>query len=151
MQKSSFLVRHESTSNLGVPTNLGNVLNKLSLSGKWYYWPQRGNKGRFRDKKWFAKQLIELVDPSARATHLRVSLTVLATRCAIADLVCMRTKLLKWSAFRPHFTQKVSFSQSWKKSCSEAVKRERKCQSDWEQGWGHASLGKWDYISFLPW
>ena len=36
-------------------------------------------------------------------------LAVDATRSAIADLVCMRTKLLRWSVFRPHFTSKVSF------------------------------------------
>ena len=77
---------------------------------------------------------------------------VLATRSAIADLVRMRAKLLKWSAFRPHFTFKVSFSPLWEKSCSEAVKKRReKCQSDWERGWGAASLGKWDYIILPPW
>ena len=36
-------------------------------------------------------------------------LAVDATRSAIADLVCMRTKLLRWSVFRPHFSSKVSF------------------------------------------
>ena len=41
--------------------------------------------------------------------------TVLATRSTIADLVCMRTKLLKWSALRPHFTFKVSFSPNKRK------------------------------------
>ena len=35
----------------------------------------------------------------------------------------MRTKLMKWSAFRPQLTQKVSFSQLLKKSGSEAVKK----------------------------
>ena len=41
--------------------------------------------------------------------------TVLATRSTIADLVRMRTKLLKWSALRLHFTFKVSFSPNKRK------------------------------------
>ena len=40
----------------------------------------------------------------------------------------MRTKLLKWSAFRPHFTQKVSFSHfetfsHFERNGSESVKK----------------------------
>ena len=35
---------------------------------------------------------------------------VRAKRSSIEDLVLMRTKLLKWSSFSPHFTQKASFS-----------------------------------------
>ena len=31
-------------------------------------------------------------------------------QCSIEDLVLMKTKLLKWSSFSPHFTQKASFS-----------------------------------------
>ena len=38
----------------------------------------------------------------------------------------MRTKLLKWSSFSPHFTQEVSFFQLWKKSGREVVKRGEK-------------------------
>ena len=34
----------------------------------------------------------------------------------------MRTKLMKWSAFRPHFTQKVSFSH-FERNGSESVKK----------------------------
>ena len=30
-------------------------------------------------------------------------------------------------------------------------KGREKCQSDWEQWWGHASHGKWDRITVLPW
>ena len=33
--------------------------------------------------------------------------TVGPKKAAIADLVRMRPKLLKWSAIRPHFTQKI--------------------------------------------
>ena len=43
--------------------------------------------------------------------------------CFRKSPVRMRTKLMKWSAIRLHFTQKASFSQSWKKSGSEAVKK----------------------------
>ena len=55
-----------------------------------------------------------------------------------ADLVRLRTKLMKWSAFRRHLTQKYLFSQSWKKSGSEAEKGREKFQSDWGKGWGRA-------------
>jgi len=36
--------------------------------------------------------------------------SVRAERSSIEDLVLMRTKLLNWSSFSPHLTQKVSFS-----------------------------------------
>ena len=39
---------------------------------------------------------------------------LLAKRSPIEDLVLMRTKLLKWTSFGPHFTQKASFSTSMK-------------------------------------
>ena len=67
---------------------------------------------------------------------------VLATRSAIADLVRMRAKLLKWSAFRPHFTFKVSFSPLWEKSCSEAVKKgERSVNQIEDDGEGMHFMG----------
>ena len=70
-------------------------------------------------------------------------------KSAIAVLVRMRTKLRKWSAFRAHFTQKVSFSQSWKNSGSEVVKKGKSVNQIENKGEG--PLGKWYYITFLPW
>ena len=47
---------------------------------------------------------------------------MLSKKVAIADLVSMRTKLMKWSALRQHYTQKVSFSPKGEKSGRKAVK-----------------------------
>ena len=54
----------------------------------------------------------------------------------------MRTKLLKWSSFSPHFTQKVSFSQLLEKNGSEAVKKgERSINQIENKGEGMQPLG----------
>ena len=55
--------------------------------------------------------------------------SVPAKRSSIEDLVLMRTMLLKWSSFSPHFTQKASFSPimiSWDlKLCSSTINKEK--------------------------
>ena len=51
------------------------------------------------------------VDPcGSKACRKIFIFTVFAKRCAIEDLVPVRTKLLKWSTFGPHFTQKAVWS-----------------------------------------
>ena len=60
----------------------------------------------------------------------------------VISLICMRTKLMKWSAFRPQLTQKVSFSQLLKKSGSEAEKKgERSVNQIENKGEGMHLLG----------
>ena len=49
-----------------------------------------------------------LVGPMAKMQRL-MSLSVLAKRSLIKDLVLLRTKLLKWSFFGPFFYTKVLF------------------------------------------
>ena len=62
---------------------------------------------------------IKAVEDSVRKESGRLELlwqeylstyAVRAERSSIEDLVLMRTKLLNWSSFSPHLTQKVSFS-----------------------------------------
>ena len=43
-------------------------------------------------------------------SRFKWALPVRSKKSSIVDLVLMRTKLLKWSSFSPHFTQKASFS-----------------------------------------
>ena len=74
----------------------------------------------------------------------KLLLTVLPKKSAIVDLVCMRTKLLKWSAFRPHFTQKVSLSHFERKVVVKLWKRKREVSIRLRtrvRDWGHASPG----------
>jgi len=67
---------------------------------------------------------------------------VRAERSSIEDLVLMRTKLLNWSSFSPHFTQKFSFSQLFVKNGSEAVKKgERSINQIENKGEGMQPLG----------
>ena len=75
---------------------------------------------------------------------------VLATRSAIG-LGPHAGQTAKWSAFRPHFTFKVSFSPLWEKKLQwSCEKRREKCQSDWGRWWGHTSHGKWNYMYNIP-
>ena len=54
----------------------------------------------------------------------------------------MRTKLLKWSSFSPHFTQKVSFSQLLEESGSKAAEKGKRSVNQIEnKGEGTQPLG----------
>ena len=54
--------------------------------------------------QWAAKENTWTAPPG-----MQPLISVVAKRSSIEDLVLLRTKLLKWPSFGPHFTQKASF------------------------------------------
>ena len=79
----------------------------------------------------------------------------------VCNVQCMHNgpKLGTWSSWGPNcwngphlvliHTRGLIFSimrEKWQWSCE---KGREKYQSDWEQGWGHATPGKWDFVTVL--
>ena len=96
--------------------------------------------------------------------HLLVSTTALTevSPNVFHNSQCFRKspQLRTWSACGPNWWNgphlgRISLKRShfpilrgkWQWSC---VKGSKKLKSDWEQGWGPASSGKWDYMKVLP-